>query len=560
MLNPLINPDQTKAKEPIDENLMDAIRENLERINDDATEALDAAGGNVHFKVNGRLGRASFPLEKADCAFITDTRKVTKAQAYVKTQGGGGALSFDINRRKLLNLGIDRIETLFTASIQQIARASSDLLSQSVDRASSSLLTQSVGYLEAAIDINSIINITGTQYRINLDGTGLLDTSLYQVGDYVKLDGTDGNLNDGIFQVLEVNRDNAYNLVLDLPAGTDQLIAQGTARLLAAVYTQTAAVEEEAFSVGEQVNFINHTDSANDGDYDIFDINRAGNNIVIKRTTDLVEQAAPAGEARTYRWAYNMAGPVNTEAFAVGEDVLLASHTNAANDGTFDIKTVNYNGNNIVVYNTSGVLQPTPAGTATTYRFVYLLNLNPATALEVGDNVNVAGATNAANDGTFEVKVLEFNATDSFVVYNPSGVDQPLAGGTASKTEFVVVLYEDPSSFFLAGQSEVELLGTQSGTNDGVFSVTDVNRTVVSPFNLVVEIPGGAAQLYPAGQVVTEISSIFTSTPSFTVNQDLYTIDLSSQLADYSYEDGTLLSMDLITAPTNAVDFSVNIK
>lgn len=560
MLNPLISAEQTKAKEPLDEDLIDGIRLNLERINDDATEALEAAGGNISFKVNGRLGRASFPLQKSDGAFITDRRKITKAQAWVKDDGGGGTLSFDINRRKLLNLGIDRIEALFTASIQQIARASTDLLTQSVDRASSSLLTQSVGYLLDDININSIINITGTQYRINLDGTGLLDTSLYSVGDFIKLDGTDDSTNDGIFEILEVNRDNAYNLVLNIPSGANQLIAQGTARALIAVYTFPAAVEAQAFAVGEQVNFTGHTNAVNDGDYDIFAINSGGNNIVIKRVTDLVEQPAPAGEARTYRWAYNMLETVNTAAFAVGEDVLIAGHTNAVNDGTFELKEINYNGNNIIIYNTAGTLQPTAAGTVTTYRFVYLLNLNPANSLEVGDTVDIIGATNSANNGNFEVKFLEFNATDSFVIYNPAGVDQPLAGGTASKAEFVVVLYEDAAPFFLAGQSQVELKGTQSGSNDGIFKVTDVNRTNISPFNLVVEIIGGAAQQFPAGQVVTEISSIFTSIPSFTVNQDLYTIDLSSLLVDFSYEDGTLLTMDLITAPINAVDFSVNIK
>jgi len=562
MLDPIITDDQTKAKEPIDQDLMDAIRLNLERINGNANEALAASGGNICFKINGRLGLLNLPSQgqKLDGAFLTTTQEIRKAQVYLKEFGSTGTLSFDINRRKLLNLGIDRIQDLFTGSIQQVAKASSDLDTQGIERAIPSTFTQAVDYLLAPIGINSIINVTGTQFRINLDGTGLLDTDLYKVGDYVNLDQTDTANNEGNFQIVEVNRDNGYNLVLNMPAGSNQTIQAGNLILLASSYLLTSIAEPEAFEEGELIEMSGHTDPSNDGTFTIFKTNYGGNNIVVKKTTEVIAQGAPAGEIKTNRYKYIFLGAVNEEAFAVGENVLMAGHVDSINNGTVEIKAVNFGGNNIIIYNPFATLQAIAQGTATSYRYAYLLNVDPTNSLEVGDSINVTGCSNAVNNGTFEIKVLNFNATDSFVVYNPAGVAQPLPAGTASKTEKVIVLYEDPSPFFLADQSSAEVLNTQGNANDGVFIVKDVNRQGVSTYNLVVEIAGGAAQTTPAGQVVTEISSIFTSVPSFTVDKDLYTIDLSDQLASFSYEDGTLLTLDLLQAPSNAVDLSVNIK
>ena len=564
-LDPLIEENQTDAKSPIDQLLMDSIRENLERIDDKASEALNSAGGNIAFKVNGTLSQldlvgAPESGEKLDGAFITSQRVITKARAYIKEQGVGGNFSFDINRRKTINYGIDRIENLFTANIQQVSRASADLNTQSIERANPDLATQSIGYLEPSIGINSIVNITGTQWRVNLDGSGLLDTTIYEVGDYVELSNTTGNLNDGIFQILEVNKDNAYNLVLDIAAGTAQLSAEGDLILNAVSYNLASIAPSEAYEAGEIVTMVNHTDPSNDGDFTIFRANYSGNNIIIKKSSAVIEQGTPAGEVQTNRYKYNYLAAVNAEAFAVGENIDLSSHTDIANDGTFEIKAVNFGGSNIVVYNFGGSLQATPAGTARTFRFIYLLNLDPAGILEVGDSVDITACTDPNNNGTFDIVALNFNLTDSFVIYNTLGVDQALPAGAADKTEKVIVLYADPSAFFLAGQSKVEILGTESGTNDGTFLVKDVNRTGISQYNLVVDIAGGAAQALPAGQIISEISSIFTEDINFTVDSNLFTIILDDKLAGYVYEDGTILSLDLKEVPADSVDFSVNIK
>ncbi len=564
-LIPPIEENQTDAKSPIDQSLMDGIRENLERIDDKATEALNSAGGNISFKVNGKLSQldlvgAPETGEKLDGAFITSQRVITKARAYIKEQGAGGNFSFDINRRKVINYGIDSIEDLFSANIQQVARASVDLNTQSIDRATADFSTQSIGYLEAAISINSIVNITGTQWRVNLIGSGTLDTSLYEVGDYVEIENTTSNLNDGVFQILEVNRDNAYNLVLDMPSATAQLAPNGELTLIAVSYNLASIAPSEAFEAGETATMVNHNDISNDGDFDIWATNYNGNNIIIKKSTALVPQGVVAGQVQTNRYKYNFLAPVNQEAFSIGEVVNLSSHTDPLNNGNFEIKAVNFNGDNLVIYNFSGVLQAVPSGAARTFRFIYLLNIDPSGIVEVGDSIDISGCTDPLNDGTFNIVALNFNLTDSFVIYNSAGVDQALPSGVATKTEKVINLYNDPEPFFLANQSKVEILGTDSGTNDGVFLVKDVNRSGVSPFNLIVDIAVGAAQALPSGQGISEISSIFTEVINFTVDSDLYTINLDNKLAGYTYEDGTILSLDLLQVPVDSIDFSVNIK
>ena len=51
-LDPLINPNQTDAKSPIDQLLMDSIRENLENFD---TRITLSAGADFSFRVNGNL-------------------------------------------------------------------------------------------------------------------------------------------------------------------------------------------------------------------------------------------------------------------------------------------------------------------------------------------------------------------------------------------------------------------------------------------------------------------------------------------------------------------------
>ena len=100
-LDPNITEAQTDAKSPIDQLLMDSIRENLERIDANANQALNTSGGYVGFKVNGilsdlELGTTPANGEKLDGGFITTQRAITKAKAYVKEKGAGGNLEFDI--------------------------------------------------------------------------------------------------------------------------------------------------------------------------------------------------------------------------------------------------------------------------------------------------------------------------------------------------------------------------------------------------------------------------------------------------------------------------------
>lgn len=567
-LDPLINPNQTDAKSPIDQLLMDSIRENLENFD---TRITLSAGADFSFRVNGNLnllnlGSAPENGQNLDAAFIAQERTLGSASIYLGDSGAGGTLEVDVKRLKFLERPISGIENIFTANTQSIVRGSSQLSTQSITKSDADLATQSVTYNKTSEAVDNIIQVTGAfLFRYNLDTSSTtegLDAD-YQVNDYVEISGCTDPNNNGVFQIVEVNQDNGRNIVIENLSGSAQTGSGGNIQLLQVAYTFLSSVPDN-FAVGEDAVFNGHIDASNDGTFTILKTNDGGNNIIIKRTTALVPQAGAGGQVEVLRFSYNFLASVNTS-FVVGEQAVFSGHTNAANDGSIEIKAVNYSGgNNIIVYNASGVLQPAAGGTVDTNRWVYALDLDPAGFFIVGDNAVFSGHTDAANDGTFTVVDVKYLATNNIVIYNASGVEQLLAGGTTDHAQKAITFREDFSGDFEIDKSTVVISNTPNGDNDGSFLVIDINRTSISPYNIICELSSGLLQAGDAGQINSEVRSIFTAgSASVNITQDkqvkTFTVT-AGELGTDAIENDTIMLLDVLQAPANSANLAVNIK
>jgi len=562
-LSPNITEQQVKAKEPVDQQLMEAIRENLLRIDN---QTLLAGATDFSFKVNGELdilelGSNPDAGKAIDAAFVAQARTLQLASLYIDDRGATGTLEVDVRRLKFLGLPISGIENIFTANTQSVARGSAALSTQSITKAEADISTQSISYAKAAINIDNIVQTVGTNlWRYNFDVLEDIDED-FAIGKFVEFSGCDNAANNGVFQIVDVNRDGGKNIVVTNAAGVAQASPNGSMQLLLVQYVYAAAVPPN-FNPGENIVFSGHGDVSNDGTFEIYKTNVGANNVVVYRTTALIEQVIVGGQAAVLRYQYNFLAPAPS-AFVEGELAVFAGHTDVANDGSLEVKVVNNNlGNNLVVYNPSGALQAAPAGTIDTNRWVYALDQNPDGFIEIGDNVIFSGHTDVANDGTFPIVDVRYLATDNVVIYNASGVAQAAAAGTSDAAQKAITFREDFSSFFTAGSSVVEI--TETLNNNGTFTVLDVNRTAVSPYNIVCELTSGILQEGDNGQVFSEIQSIFTAgslTMDVVKDKQILTVtNIGGEILDDELAADTILLFDILQTPAGASTVAINVK
>lgn len=564
-LDPVITSEQTDAKSPIDQQLMDAIRENLENFD---TRLLLSAGADFSYRINGLLDILNLGLQPdnglgLDGSFIAQERTLQVASLYIDQMGAGGDLEINVRRLKFLGRPISGIQNIFTANTNSIARGSATLNTQSITKAEADLATQAISYAKIAVNIDNIVQVTGAQlFRINLDDfVNPLDED-YQVGRYIEISGATDPNNNGIFDIKALNKDNGKNIIIENALGTAQIGTGGSVQLLLVAYTFAAAVPDN-FAPNEDFVALGHTDVSNDGTFTIYKTNEGGNNILTYRTTALVEQVGAGGQVEILRFQYNFAVPV-TGAFVVGEIAVFAAHTNANNDGNFEIKALNNaGGDNIVIYNAAGVLQGGVAGTVDTNRWVYALDADPDGYFLVGDTAVMAGHTDGNNNGNFIVVDVKYLATNNVVIYNANGVEQLGAAGTVTHAQKAITFQEDFSSDFTAGKSSVEVTNTYNGVNDGTFSVVDINRLAISPFNIIVDgVP--STQVNDDGQIYSEVRSIFTAgSLIMDVTQDkqvLTVTNIDGEITNEALAENTILLFDVLQAPISARNIAINIK
>lgn len=564
-LDPLINPNQTDAKSPIDQLLMDSIRENLENFD---TRITLSAGADFSFRVNGNMNILSLISapengKGLDTAFIAQERTLSTASIYLDQKGDGGTLEVDVRRLKFLGRSISGIKNIFVSNTQSIVRGSTQLATQSITKSDADLATQSITHYKATESIDNIIQVTGSfLFRINFSGVIPLDND-YKVNDYVTVSGASDGNNNGLFQIKAVNQDNGRNIVVENLLGAPQLTSGGSVQLEMVAYTFLTSVPDN-FAVGEDFVANGHIDPSNDSTFTILKTNDGGNNIIIKINTSLIQQVGAGGQAEVLRYSYNFLATVN-DAFVIGEQALFSAHTAGVNDGSLVIKDKNYNsGNNIIIYNAVGALQPAAGGTVDTNRWVYALDSDPDGFFIAGDNAILAGHDNAFNDGTFSVVDVKYLATNNIVFYNAAGVEQLTPNGTVDHAQKAITFREDYSADFEEDKSSVTITNTPNGDNDGEFLVQDINRTSVSAYNVICELTSGLLQDGNAGQIYSEVRSIFTEgSATIEITQDkqveTFTI-IDNELTSEPLANDTIMLLDILQVPPNSANLAVNVK
>lgn len=499
---------QTDAKSPVDEQLMDDIRLNLE----DLDSRLTLQGiFDYQFKLNGNLSKIpSTKFLRIDGVLISKAATFQQCRAYLEEPGDGGTLEVDIRRVSRPDVSITALTRQFSSSINSIARAGASIATQSVTRSTAQISTQGVTQWKSAINVSSVVPIGDDLFRYNLASATDSD---WKVGDSVTFQSMASAANDGTFTIVRINDDGDSNVIIENVSGVAQAGTAGTARLNAWAYLYTNPVSTQ-FAAGEKADFAGHADAGNNGKFLIYAINQSGNNIIVKNSLG-VANASVGGTADVLRWIYAFLSAASSD-YVVGEKAETASHTSGANDGKFPITGVNFGGNNVVLYNENGVVQGGVAGNVNTLRWIYFFSVDPSANVTASDSVIFKNTSNAANSGTFVVKQVNRLTADNIVIFNENGVVQGGAFGTAEHIRMLVKFLTDQSAD-ITTDSKIHIFGSAEGATDGDFQVFEVNRGGGANYNAVIETEEGVAQVGASGRVVYETKSLFDTTPSFVI-------------------------------------------
>ena len=505
-----ISADQTDARSPVDEQLMDSIRLDLEELDSrsSSTKTFDYAFRYPYALSN--LGR--LPSKRLDGCLVTKAAVFDTFRVWLEYPGTAGTLTVDVRKYTRPDSAITEIRRQYLQNISSISQIAPATATQSITRSASQISTQSIARWKSALNIQAITVLGNGRSRLSLDAAP--DTG-WVIGKTVTVASASNAANNGTFTILAVNDDGAANLIVSNTAAVEQTTAAGTVNLDAWAYIYSNPVSTQ-FAAGEQFTAASHTTGANNGNFEIYAINSGGNNIIIFNSAG-VAQGSPAGTADTNRWAYTFSSAASSD-FVAGESAQMASHTTGANNGTFPITNVNFNsGNNVVVYNAAGVAQGAAAGTVNTMRWVYSLPTDPSSDFTVGQTCYPKNTTATANAGIFTVVKINHNSLNNIVVHNTSGVAQGGSAGTLEHTRMIYKFATDQAAFFSATLSRAEIANVVNSLNAGDFALVQLNRGGGANYNIVVESAYGVEQLAPGGRVITESRSIFDAPVTMTL-------------------------------------------
>ncbi len=508
--------EEVNAKSPVDDALMEKIKENF----NDLDSRIVVSGSNpLVFPVPGRLSLlTAYPhLRSFGTAIVNQAFTPSSARWVLKQSGTSGTITFDIRKHTTPETPITEIAHAYSGTTSAIARRSAAVSTQSVARVTPQISTQSITHAKSAINISSIINVGTNIWQYNL--ASALDSDNL-VGDSMVVASATSGGNNGTFTVVEIGRGGGNNFTVTNASGVVQLGAAGTVQPKIMSYNYTNPVDSN-FAAADIVVMATHTTGANNGNLTIFKINQSGNNIWVKNSTGVV-QAGVAGTADTSRMVFTFASAVSADDYVVGEYATGASHSSGNNNGTFIIRAVNSGGNNLVLQTASGAVQGGAAGNVSTNRWKYTLSADPTGSLIVGDQVYGESHSTAANNGTFTVVEINASAGTNIVVHNSAGVAQGGAAGTIYSLNKLVKFASDQSAVYSTA-SYIEMYGCGTSAYNLVdtlapFRVYEVNRGGGANYNVVIRFASSASQASPAGYVQTESRSIFTVAPSISAD------------------------------------------
>lgn len=552
---------ETDAKSPVDDLLFGKVRDNFDDLN---SRLIAAKTFPYDYRINGPLSfinpRYGY-RKRLDGALISGIQTLTFAKLYCETPGVLGALSVDIRKYKKTDTPITSILRQYNGAINSISQIAPSIATQSITRATAQIATQSITRFKAALNITSIILLGNNLVRYNLSSAP--DSDWTSASSVLIASATTG-ANNGTFTIVRTNDDGGNNIVITNASGVAQTGAAGNINLNLWSYNYVNPVSTE-FTAGENVLLASHTAGGSDGSLPIYAINNGGNNIIVNSSSP-VAQAGVAGTADVQRWTFTYASAVPSD-FVAGEYARMAGHTSGGNNADLLITAINSGGNNIIVYNTSGVLQGGVAGTANTTRWVYALASDPSSQVSATDTIVIASATTAANNGVFTVKQVNRSATNNVVVSNVNGVTQVGAAGTVASARILVAFSSDQSAVYTTS-SNIEISETVANVlNAGYYDVLQVNRGGGSNYNVVISNTAAVEQVSPAGRIMTESKSVlaapltlaFPTSGTNTVNNSALQIAATTSMSSeavFSSGDiaaGAVLAVDIISIPSGNI-------
>lgn len=561
-----IAPSQTDCKSPIDDVLMDSIRLNLDYL-DGAISGSTAK--YIQWKINGKLRPLVSFKGAIDSGAVGESFTPQGCKASIKHSGTSGKIIFDVMKNRKVSIPITGINAKSLFDTQSIARINIPASTQSISLSTATINTQSITYAKAALNIQSIIHVSGNLWRLNLDVAPDAD---YLVDDYIVVAGTSDANNQGTFQIAEVNQSDFPSLVIINANGVQETTPSGTAQLKLMSYNFANPVHSTYFKAGLKVIFASHTTPANNGTFDIRKINQSGNNIFVMIQNGAT-QAGVAGTSQTCCWSYNMSSSVDVN-YVAGEKANASSHTTPANNGTFDIISINDGGNNISLHNPLGVAQGGVAGTINCNRWIYTALAPQVSLVTVGDRFKFSNHTNPLNDGVFEILAVDLGGGVNYnvVIHNPLGVAQAAAVGKSRSELCLVKFGSNQSSIFDVTESYIEILGAQSSyfnraRNKYFYKVQDQNFGGGSNYNVVIKEIDGVEQLAPMGFVTLEARSVFNNPQEFSAETsgqfigDSWLIqDFSSDVKNQIIASSEVLSLHFLDVQYgNAEDFNLTL-
>lgn len=540
---------QTDAQSPVDDNLMDSIRLDL-----DYLDSLFSGGQyDMSFGLDGELSLAAYFKRAVDTVPLYKSFSPVTCRFGLRQSGSSGQLQIDIRKHNACKIPITGIDHQYDQATQSISNIAPALATQSISLVTPTISTQTITFAKAAINVNSIIAVPGGLWRYNLATSPDAD---WAVGDSVTFAGCTAGANNGTFTIVEVSQSGFASVVVANSSGVAQTSAAGTAQLQLMSYNFTNPVSTQ-FVAGEQAVFATHTSANNNGTLTIYAINQSGNNIWVKKSNG-VTQGAAAGTTSVGRWVYTYTLAVTTPDFTVGESAKMATHTTPANNGNFRITAINSGGNNLVVYNPAGVAQGAAAGTANTNRWIYSQPIDPSTQFTAGDFAQMEGHTTAANNGRLLVVQVNRSSLNNLVIYNEAGVAQAGIAGNSRHTRKLIEFAADQSAIFTTS-SFIEIINTPSSLYNKAdgrspFQVLQVNRGGGANYNVVIDYYGAPSQANPAGYVQTEMRSIFNSPPTLAIDvtglqANDWVVGSSTNFITQTFSPGTSLGLYILQMP-----------
>ena len=568
-------------KSPIDETLMLQLMENDQYLYDNLGGG-GGGGGPIQWKINGPLSNlrgsiASIPSNgyRLDGSMISTAQGWSRVRLGLSEVGTGGQVRIDIKRHVRVNHTITAIAHQMDLATQAVGRLGSPINTQAISLRTPTISTQSIARTKAQINIQDVISLGDSRWRLNLEGGVLLDSD-WRVGQSVVISGATNATNNKQVTIDAVNEDGHPSIIFTSATGVQEINSPGVVNLQMFTYVFVNPVITAGFVVGESALFATHTTAANNGTFAIVRVNDGGNNIIIYNSTaGATPQAGVAGTVQTTRWVYTYAAAVLTTDYFVGEQILAATHTTAANNGSFLIRAINDGGNNVVVTNTAGVAQAGAAGTVNTHRWIYSFLSDPSLVIAVGDLFSgfshTAGGNNVVGADVKELNRLSLN---NFVIYNTAGVVQGAAAGTVRSEKVVLSLPSDLSASYVVGRSFVTTKNCFLTNNNGIYlHVAELNRGGGANYNVVVKNPlaltsaTALTQAFAKGQIDYESRSLFSTLPTLIVSAQTFSADepaFGGESAVFyagTVEANSIVAIDVLELPTGTPqDLSIDLS